>query len=202
VPALLPDLPASNSYVCLKSVHWLRLCINCNTKTLHMETLLPLCVNALMSIKYISTCNVSVVQLMDRCSWWTDFNWPVVTGWMMSIAASAISPKGHPTIEKFSIQNPRVKWHFCEVSQVQNSIGWIASDMFHEYFLSSKNGPISLSIQEGHCGHCLQIPNLCILITRNHHDAMSENDGHSRVWNHHEGVWGTMYRGSQKASEW
>jgi hypothetical protein len=25
--------------------------------------------------------------------------------------------QGHPTIEKFSIQNPRVRWHFCGVSQ-------------------------------------------------------------------------------------
>ena len=53
--------------------------------------------------------------------------------------------------------------------------------MFHEYFYLPKMAPISRIVQEGHCGHCFQIPNLRILMARNHHDAMSENGGRSRV---------------------
>ena len=52
--------------------------------------------------------------------------------------------------------------------------------MFHEYFLSSKNGPNFANRPEGHCGHFSKIPNLRRLMTRNHRDAMSENGGRSR----------------------
>jgi hypothetical protein len=57
---------------------------------------------------FSSTCRYKQLETRQRI---------VVSFWLVAAIYPRARSQGHTAIEKFSIQNPRVKWHFCWVSQ-------------------------------------------------------------------------------------